>query len=255
VLLENCMHCPACSSNSSKGNCEFDNEIIESSTDTDELKKDKAQRVAADEQIAVLNLQLCRLSNMNVTGILGLCKEFEHAIEQNKSINASCFLSGISPLTKHSFHPSYNLRKFYEVIEMISGSCPVARTRSKSQNDTAYKKLSFISRKDESILIYRVFETYFLQLISIIPSQTGLALNNLFRVLENSSMYQCLFREKYEVLVQDPLFCAMTERVCTLAKHDSRVQSAKKKVCYPFNIWLDLAQENTEERGSPSSEY
>jgi hypothetical protein len=149
-------------------------------------------------------------------------------------------VSGDMPRLRWGYHPAFNIRKFYGAIEMISGNTARERTRPPTRNDMTFPSKSFISSGDEAMLIYRVYESYFEDLLSLID--TDVTIDRLFEVLEGSPMFSSVFRSKYAELKKNGQYIAMTNKVVSLSKNDSRVMKGRYTVsCFVIIMCLDVS--------------
>jgi hypothetical protein len=229
VLIENCMNCPGLVGSNNK-NCETENGEDYGDLSIDEIKKKRDCRELIDKQLALMNLLLYRLAEVNVVGVWGLCNEYVHAILENDGITEDCFLSGQTPEYRSNNHPAYNVRKLYESIKIVSGNAPIEKTRPKNRNDHSFRNLSYIARPDEERLLYRVYEVYLDSVLSFVG--TSITIGELFVYLESSRMYSSLFCLEFSELSNDPFYKAMTKEVVYLMKNDSQVKKAEHKVSF-----------------------
>lgn len=221
------MHCPSLISKKAM-NCEFADAKDDGLLGVNEVEEKRLLRQQFDMELAEMNLQLYRLSEVDIAGVWGLCAEAEHALVNNKGITKECFLSGVIPIYSLKKHPAYNVRKLFGAIDLVAGNDTVEKTRPKRPDESQFQKLSSISRDDERLLVYRIYEPYFDSLFSFVKSD--ISKKDVFVFLETSKRFKCLFTLEYSALISDSKFKAMTTRVVALAKQDSRVKSAMNKV-------------------------
>jgi len=78
------------------------------------------------------------------------------------------------------------------------------------------------------MMIYRIYEGYFSDLLSLID--TGVLIDEMFKLLEESHMFQSVFKLGYSELKGKKSFLGLTDKVAYLMKNDNQVLKAKKKV-------------------------
>jgi hypothetical protein len=187
-------------------------------------------RKRLDRGLARIALLLFKRAECNIRGIWCLGKEADDAVASNTELNEHHFLCGEKGKIASNYHPAFNLRKFTDLVKMISSENPFAKTSCKTTNDKVFTSLTSLGRVEERMLVYATYEPYFRSLIYL----TGMKITSLapfFKALESSERFRILFSLDYSVLCEDPRYLSITPDISRMSGNKTSVRYSKAKVC------------------------
>jgi hypothetical protein len=246
VIAENCPNCPRCLEKNETKKGGSNKQCYDS-----ELKQDTAERALEkefDQAFAALNYEYYRLAGFDIRGVLTMSRFAKDSYVENPFITPDSFKRKQLPAYKSCYHPARNNRKLKKLLDMISGLTPIRNTHpssSKAGGSKRGKGTTSISRREESMLAYKLLEPYFEALIAL--TGCNVSLDVLFGILEASDTYRPMFSLQYATLRREERYKSMSLDVQVLINNPVSVAIAKSKVLLSLFI-LACPKENRYQR-------
>jgi hypothetical protein len=181
-----------------------------------------------DKSMAVVEMLLHKKANINVVGVMGLCRQAKSAYLDNEQLKDQHFKRGKLPSMTNDFHPSYHIRKLRDVIDLMRYPTPHRNTKPKASTTGKTSSSTSIGRNFQSILLYKMIDPYWKSLRKLTSLEVDFT--TLVGVLRAYDRYRAVFRFDGEEVLNNPMFIAMSDRVAMIAKNDTLVKIGKATV-------------------------
>lgn len=178
--------------------------------------------------MAVVELQLHKLAKVNVTGIWSFGRHSKSAYQDNDLIDETHFLSGDKAKMVWNYHPAFNLRKIKQSVDSMSGVAPFQSTITKKSGESSFKPSEMIGRKDEQLLIVKIYESYF-ESFNQLTSQ-DLDLSVCFDILRGTDRYRPVFPLEYGLVIKSATYKALTADIIRMSKQSMSVKKINNAV-------------------------